>query len=282
MINKAGGQDANGVIDVLVSAGNVNTVMQADIIAFPLEILDDAQADFIIEYRMIDDDIFLIDLRAFVDGPHIDSAMVSIAEAVENGVRHFILDLRDNGGGSSLVGERLLSAMGVELQGEPGKIWRFSDVYTDFVEFILEIGFFHGDMVEQVEEMILEFRELYPEPGYTFTPSYLAIPDNPNDVFVSVLTNIESYSAATMIAYMIQDSRLGNVIGTPSRNAPSSFGEGMFLFLLPDSYLSQIFVSTAWFLRLDQNAPQHTVVPDILVEDDDALYAAVEFLRGLD
>lgn len=64
------------------------------------------QADYIIRYE-IDDEygIFFISLRSFVDGGHITEVVEAIEEAISAGIRHFIVDLRGNGGGDSTAAQ---------------------------------------------------------------------------------------------------------------------------------------------------------------------------------
>jgi hypothetical protein len=77
----------------------------------------------------------------------------------------------------------------------------------------------------------------------------------------------------------VQDGGFGNVIGSPSRNAPSPFGD-MSSFTLPYSGLVAS-VSHARFLRPDTTADQSTLWPDIIVDPADALDVAIEYLRNL-
>ncbi|MCL2416070.1 MAG: S41 family peptidase [Defluviitaleaceae bacterium] len=72
-------------------------------------------AGFIIQTRMLNDDVFLIDLRSLRNDFSVTQAETAIREAVDNGVRNFVVDLRDNGGGDSEVGRGLLAAMGITI-----------------------------------------------------------------------------------------------------------------------------------------------------------------------
>jgi len=80
------------------------------------------------------------------------------------------------------------------------------------------------------------------------------------------------------MAYWVQDGGFGNIVGAPSINAPSSFGDMLF-FNLPYTGL-QVRVSHALFLRPDANADQSVLWPDIMVDPADALEVAIEYLRG--
>ena len=209
------------------------------------------QVDFIIEYRMIGD-VFLIDLRLFYfDEPYLTNAVNAIEEAVNNGMRYFIVDLRGNPGGNSTVGVRLLRAMGVSIPG--------TGVFRRISPLAIEQRPWEPSDVRQVEYA--------PDPTTS----------NPNNVFVSVLTDVLSTSGATMMATWVQDGRLGNVIGSPPGDAPSMFAD-MLLFSLPYSGID-LAISYSRFLRPDTNADQNVVLPDILVDSRYALDKALQFFR---
>lgn len=194
--------------------------------------------NYIIRYEMLYDDIAFIDLRSFVHHPEIDSAVVFIEQAIADGIRKFIVDLRGNGGGSSHVGESLLNAMGVTPPGV-GFIRRLSELF-------LERALVWPDDVEEpadAEEMMEFLREyVYAIDGVEFfistggevgilTASNTETANNPNDVFISVLTDNATFGAAMMFAGWVQDGGLGNIVGEPSINAPSLFGEMLPLHL---------------------------------------------------
>ena len=226
-----------------------------------------AGMDFIIRDEMIGDDIFFIDLRIFVLGDHIDETAARIEQAIENGLRKFIVDLRDNGGGTSWVGTRLLRAMGISVP-RVGVIRRFSPLMIDESRYL--------GVMPALAVPMLRGLTLFAD-GMRSEPCTCSV-SNANEVFVSILTNNGTYSAATMMAYWVQDSGFGNIVGAPSLNAPSSFGDMLF-FNLPYTGL-QARVSHARFLRPDANADQSVLWPDIMVDPADALEAAIEYLRG--
>lgn len=213
--------------------------------------------DYIIRHEMIGD-VFFIDLRTFVEGEHIDEAIASIETAIDDGVRKFIVDLRGNGGGNSMAGVRLLGAMGASTPAYGG-IRRWSDLARR-----QRSHWFPPDYCFEEYDKF----EPFPESA-----------DNPNDVFVSVLTDSRTYSSATMFGVWVQDGNLGNIIGSPSRNSPSSFGD-MLNFTLPSSGITVMVSYTRW-LRPDANADQTTLWPDIMVDPDLALDTAIEYLQNL-
>jgi hypothetical protein len=106
-------------------------------------------AGYIISHEMIND-VFYIDLRQFTDGPHITETVEAIMEAMAEGTRKYIVDLRGNGGGNSWAGQRLMHAMGITVPSY-GAFRRKSDLAleqkndewlpgSDRIEFIPNIS----------------------------------------------------------------------------------------------------------------------------------------------
>jgi hypothetical protein len=256
VIERAGGEISNGVIQLYVHHNGEYTMLES-IVDLPTA-SSAAGNEFIINYEMIGD-IFLIDLRAFNDGDHITEAVNAIKQAVSNGTDKFIIDLRNNGGGNSLVGNRLLEAMGIKVPSF-GAVMRINDAAAE------QRGFWYLRPLG-----LLGFDYLYSKPSI---PANL----NPNNVFVSVLTNTNTYSSATMMSAWVQDGAFGNVIGSPSHNAPNAFGN-MLSFFLPHSGIYFRISDTQW-LRPDINADPIVLWPDIMVTDGDALEVALEYLQN--
>jgi len=229
-----------------------------------------AEMDFIIRDEMIGDDIFFIDLRTFVLGDHIDETAARIEQAIENGLRKFIVDLRDNGGGDSRAGQRLLEAMGIRIPS--------NGVIRSFSPSTIDAWRGHGMISGPFYIFpMLRALTLFAD-GIKSEPCTCSV--NANEVFVSILTNSKTYSSAKMMASWVQDGGFGNIVGAPSRNAPSAFGN-MQVFNLPYTGL-QARVSEARFLRPDAKADQSVLWPDIMVDPAYALEAAIAYLRVLE
>ena len=264
IITRAGGEIAGDVVTVTIYENGETTIIEV-----PFRHIDDAvyvdDADFIIRYEIIDD-IFLIDLRQFIDGEHITHTVTAIEQAIEDGINKFIVDLRDNPGGDSTAGSRLLQAMGLAVP-HYGVIRRLSDVF--FTTPILRDIYMH---------YLVQFTQ-----GREYVRHEPLIHDDGNrhNVFVSVLTNTITYSSATMMGVWVQDGGFGNIIGSPSMNAPNCFGSWMGPVTLPYSGIA-VWLSSSQFLRPDVNADPTTLWPDIMVDPAEALEVAIEYLRGLD
>jgi hypothetical protein len=79
------------------------------------------------------------------------------------------------------------------------------------------------------------------------------------------------------MAVWVQDGDFGIIIGEPSSNAPSAFGD-MLNFTLPRTRID-VRVSYSRFVRPDVDADQATLVPDIAVPSDQALEAALAYFN---
>jgi hypothetical protein len=82
-----------------------------------------------------------------------------------------------------------------------------------------------------------------------------------------------------MLAVFVQDGKLGTVMGQPSTNSPTCYGDILSL-QLDNSHLP-ISVSYKKFIRPDTEANQHMLIPDIPVPlSDDPLLRALDYLGG--
>ena len=205
---------------------------------------------YIIRHRMIND-VFYIDLRAFEDDSSVDNTASAIIEAIENGTSKFIIDIRDNSGGNSIVGNKLLEAMGMNLP-KYGCYIRYSEMSER------QRGGSNG------EEYVY------------FEPTTKSAQNNKN-ISLVVLTNTITFSSATMLGVWVQDGGLGTIIGQPSSNSPTSYGD-MLNLRLPTSRVD-LQISYKKFLRPDSKADPTTLHPDILVDiGEDALEIALDYL----
>lgn len=147
-------------------------------------------------------------------------------EIREKSISNIAVDLRGNGGGSSLVANEFIRYLPVDS---------FVDGPYDARFGFLNI---HGD-------------------GKTTNRKYEDLTFGGN---VYVLTNSGSFSSAKDFAMLIQDNRLGKIVGEPSSNAVNGYGE-VVAFYLPNSGIYMQISSKKWY-RVDAENPDAFVMPD--------------------
>jgi C-terminal processing protease CtpA/Prc len=179
----------------------------------------------------------------------------NVTEELEQSVREFfkevddhqldniIIDLRRNGGGDSRV-------IDVFIRYLPDKMYKNFGVFTRFSETAsTQRGY------EQVD-------------GYDYQPPSVVQNSHLRPSFygdVYILVGNGTFSSANMFATLFHDSRLAKIIGEPTGNAPSGFGDTLE-FHLPYTgfYLN---ISYKEFLRPDSSLDKYNSLnPDILVE----------------
>ncbi|MCL2676999.1 MAG: S41 family peptidase [Streptococcaceae bacterium] len=224
------------------------------------------QRDYIIKNEMIND-IFYISLTKFIDGDHITKVVDEIKHSIKKGIWKYIIDLRGNGGGNSHAGERLLDAMGMSLPTR-GVIRRLS-----------KLAYEQRYKQRSIQFLIFAYFNKYIKKNKIIRkPSTKS--KNRNNAFVCILTDRYSFSSSTMIGDLVQDGRLGYVIGEPSSNSPTSFGDMLYITL--HVLKMRIPVSYSYWMRADVNADQETLVPDFEVSAEKALEKAIEVMSDME
>ena len=196
------------------------------------------------------DGAFVVTLALCKTGPQLEAAAAALHLAVTHGTGKVIIDVRGNPGGNSDACEQLLNAMGMQ-PGEYGGVVRFSGPASQQDGYLRRSGFWsHARKNSAVRN---------------------------DKIRLYVLTDAGTYSSATMLGVWVQDGRLGKVVGSPSANAPSSYGD-ILMFQLKNSKIYGSVSHKQW-LRPDASQNQTELVPDVQVpEGQDALDVALHKL----
>lgn len=196
-------------------------------------------------------DVFYLDFNECETGKTLDAVCAVLRQALKQGVSRVVVDARDNPGGDSNACQQILGAMGMSTPSY-GVVRRNSPLAS------AQRGYWRKNGVVEHKRSL--------DGAY----------QNPN-VSLIVLVNDGTFSSATMLAVWVQDGKLGRVVGYPSANAPTSFGD-ILLYTLPRTGVEAI-MSHKQFQRPDANADQTTLTPDVLVPyGEDALPAALALL----
>ena len=174
----------------------------------------------------------------------------SISAAVDNGIRYFIVDVRDNIGGNTIIPEMMLNRLGI---------------YTPFHGGYRRTSWLTRAALPDLNHV-----------DYAVALPCLERAANPKNIVLVVLMNHNTNSAANLFASLIQDGSLGYLIGEPSVQSPSMFGDMLSVYLPKSSFY--IPISHLRVNRADANADQLTLWPDIIVPYSEALYVALEFI----
>lgn len=148
-------------------------------------------------------------------------------EVKEKGIGNVVVDLRDNGGGNSLVANEFLKYLLIDSYKD------FSSE-TRFGCFSINMG--GGEKVNH------KYGDL------TFPGS------------VYVFTSVNTYSSAMDFAMYISDNHLGTIIGQASGNNPSSYGDISQHYLKNSGLV--LSVSIKKWHRIDQNKEGQLITPD--------------------
>lgn len=177
-----------------------------------------------------------------------------LSKALRDGVHKVILDMRDNGGGNAYYCEDYLERLGMKLP-EYESITYYSPLLVE------HMGKGEVGKIETQKRA-----------------TYCAKP-NP-DIQLVVLTNENTFSAATILGVYVQDGKLGTIIGSPSSNSPNCYCS-VVDYEMKNSKIN-VAISTNRLERPDKNADPDVLVPDMEVpEQEDALEFAIGYLEAL-
>lgn len=191
------------------------------------------------------------------------------------GIENLVIDLRNNGGGNSTMGDILLSFCSLpdSLRYFGGSM-KISDLVLKYYHMDLNTmnEALSSDLGYEVSESELPFtvkfnignspllkprtlEELAPNAGLTDPPRKF-------DGKLILMTGSQTYSSAVMIATLCQDNGLATLYGSPTGGKPSSYGEGVG-FKLPNTGI-RCTVSVKYFQRPDiQRDPSDSLYPDV-------------------
>ncbi|MCI9073862.1 MAG: hypothetical protein HFH80_13920 [Lachnospiraceae bacterium] len=173
---------------------------------------------------------------------YINCIRSMFVEVMQKGIQNVAVDLRGNGGGSSLVGNEFIKYLPVEHYFDGPYDWRW--------------GF-------------LNIRRS----GRTTNRRYKEWMFDGN---VYILTDRESFSSAKDFAMLIQDNHLGKVVGEPSANAVNGYGE-IAIFYLPNTGLF-VQISTKKWYRIDETNTDSYVMPDYPCDSQNAIEKLYEII----
>ncbi len=177
------------------------------------------------------------------DQTYVDCVKEMFTEVKRKNIRNVAVDLRGNGGGSSLVGNEFVKYLPVDSYSDGGFDWRWNYIT------------FHGNngKTENKRNKDLTF-----------------------DGDVYILTDSGSFSAAKDFAMLIQDNNLGKIVGKPPANSVNGYGDIANFFLRNTGLFVQI--STKKWYRIDRSKTDDYVMPDHPCDGDDCFDKLYEII----
>lgn len=157
-------------------------------------------------------------------------------EIKENNINTVIVDLRENGGGNSLVSNEFIRYLDCDSYIEGGQAWRLGPI-------------------------------LIPSSASTIVNKKFDDLTFSGDVYV--LTSTNTFSSAMKFSQMIQANNLGVIVGQPPGNSPNGYGE-VVRFCTPNGKFPLSVSSKVWY-RIDENVVENIIVPDIECNPREAL-----------
>lgn len=208
-------------------------------------------------YRTIEPGIGYMNLRSLAGDLsrfQNDVAAVFRQVAVDKD-RALIIDLRNNGGGDSRLGDELLRYFAAKPYRQSGrKDWKMSAEHRAYLRSFLRppLRSLH------TESMLPQGRKYFSGPDGTIVSEEekLHTPARAEPFFSSaayVLTGPRTFSSAVDLADAMKTYRLATLIGAETGGRPNTFGEG-YPFRLPRSVLAGQ-VSSARYVRASGDVP---------------------------
>lgn len=215
-------------------------------------------------FKYLDKERAYLSLNTLVIEPKVFSDFLdSCFNVLKNSpTKTLIIDLRQNGGGNSVLAEKLLSYITQKpFRLTAGVNWKVSQEYKSYLKEKLE--------KEAIKKMDY----------YFMAANGSIIKDNTVEIKkaienklryqgqVVVLIGPRTFSSANMLANAIQDYKLATLVGEPSGEPANDYGE-LINIRLPNTGLS-ITTSIKHFIRAngDQKDPE-PVIPKYKVVDD--------------
>lgn len=185
--------------------------------------------------------------------PSLEKVLQEIEKYMDEQTTHFIIDVTDNSGGDSTAFAMILETLKVR-KGDYGSIIRFSPLAQEQRGYLRTSGHIN------------------------FKSSNQAVRND--DIQLYVLINEETFSSAHMLAVWVRDGNLGTIVGRPSSNSPSHFGDVLYFQLNNSKIIGQI--SHKKWTRPDRTKNnEKELKPDIYVEEDENIVEkALEIIKN--
>ena len=217
-------------------------------------------------FERTEENIGYLHFRSMRDLPVFEKFLDSVfTEIKTNPIEGLIIDLRQNGGGNSVLGERLISYISDKpYRMGGGSRWKVSDEYKEFVRVqaktnqVYASGSFQQYLNRKTGDIISGTAGKPKSPG----KNVLRFEGK-----VAVLTGPNTFSSANMLSNAIKDYGLATIIGEATGEPCNDYGE-LYWTKLPRTGLL-FYTCSKQFIRANGDASDpNPVLPDIEVKQD--------------
>lgn len=166
-------------------------------------------------------------------------------EVKNHNIRHVAVDVRDNSGGSSEVIDGFLSYLDIKKYKSFGMRVRYSKASKEQRNTPKDKG--------------------YDKPRFRSNTRDNRKCPNPELIFngkLYILISAKTFSSANWFAVMVKDNKIGTVIGEPTGNQPTSYGD-VLSFQMPNTGFRFICSFKKWIRPDTSNDPEDGLYPDI-------------------
>ncbi len=210
-----------------------------------------------------DNNVAVMDFREFSDVRGMEQFADSMFTELRNrGIGNLIIDIRNNGGGNSAVGDVLLRYFSPEPFVQMDKALIRVTPLTARLMGNADIGprfvFHEKDSAEFIHPRSLE-------DGFYTGRVYL-------------LTSNKTFSSAGSFAWTFKECGMGKVVGEETGGMNVCYGDILSYRLPVSKITATISFKRFWQLRADEN-DIHGTMPDVSVPAADALDAAMKLVR---
>jgi len=209
-------------------------------------------------FKIVDNKVGYLNLISMPDNYNkcsvfFDSCFVA---AKTQNIHTFAIDLRQNTGGNAIIADLLISYFNTKKYAiSGGRYWRVSQHYKDLLKLRGDTA---NSYLKQAIGTIIDQRHCGPQ-----DPLFV----NNTNLFngkVYLITGPITFSSANQLADGVKQYKMATIIGEPTGEATTDFGE-VYKFDLPNSKIT-MQITTSLDFGADCDAKNnHPVMPDILI-----------------
>jgi C-terminal processing protease CtpA/Prc len=188
--------------------------------------------------------IFHLD-ACYLNDEYTRTVKAFFTEVSEKNIRNIAIDVRRNGGGNSSVINEFFKYLKIDQYRSYSGDVRYSEEIAPKAGYTRTSGYERGKPHRMPNAKVKDTKLLFG--GKLF-----------------VLTSTHTFSSGNWFAVLVKDNALGTILGEPTGNAPSSYGDSPS-FQLPNTGFWFSVSHKKWVRPNPDNDPEDALYPDIPV-----------------